>query len=290
MRVLIVGLQGVEPTLLLENDRLSHVQELLKHGISGVIHSDPGLDPVEVWPTLVAGRSLNASVVGRGGFPPRPLIWDAIGTEAEPVKPILVNLPFDHSHSPETGIGNTINRSISSGSLDRGDAPESSLEPTRERFRLLREFIAKRPWTVAMLREMVHLSRQTGDSAEEHSTAFDEELGRTLEQVIAQESDLCVLLLAWHGTPSENPLAGTGADVGSDPAGSFVLTSSKGFPSGVIDGARLIDLAPTIIALAGRAIPPEMQGRPLQLERINLDLSEEELAVRDRLQGLGYLA
>lgn len=89
----------------------------------------------------------------------------------------------------------------------------------------------------------------------------------------------------------------------------MVLASGAGIrPAGVIDGARLIDLAPTILHLLGLPVPPDMDGRVLS--EIMTDAravefggsaegratssdgytAEEEAEVIARLQDLGYIS
>jgi predicted AlkP superfamily phosphohydrolase/phosphomutase len=77
--------------------------------------------------------------------------------------------------------------------------------------------------------------------------------------------------------------------------GSFILASSNNPLQGEITGARLLDIAPTLMELGGYDIPPEMQGRSLVAGR-SFETAEtgdytadDESIVRDRLSGLGYI-
>jgi predicted AlkP superfamily phosphohydrolase/phosphomutase len=78
--------------------------------------------------------------------------------------------------------------------------------------------------------------------------------------------------------------------------GAFILASSNNPLRGQIEGAHLLDIAPTLLELGGYDIAPSMQGRSLVA---GLDLAEpagvgyssdEEETVRDRLSGLGYIS
>jgi arylsulfatase A-like enzyme len=75
----------------------------------------------------------------------------------------------------------------------------------------------------------------------------------------------------------------------------FTLTSPNLPPQGERDGVGLLDLAPTLMDLAGFAIPESMQGRSLLdgMERLNsasrTEAEDAEKAVHDRLAGLGYI-
>jgi predicted AlkP superfamily phosphohydrolase/phosphomutase len=77
--------------------------------------------------------------------------------------------------------------------------------------------------------------------------------------------------------------------------GAFVLAGLGSPLHGRIAGAQLLDIAPTLLELAGYDIPPEMQGRSLavgQLARVGADIAsdDDEDIIRARLSGLGYIA
>jgi predicted AlkP superfamily phosphohydrolase/phosphomutase len=77
--------------------------------------------------------------------------------------------------------------------------------------------------------------------------------------------------------------------------GAFILAASNSPLSGEIEGARLLDIAPTLMALGGYEIPEAMQGTSL-LGRTGLaaevpGFSERgEEIIRERLKGLGYIS
>ncbi len=78
---------------------------------------------------------------------------------------------------------------------------------------------------------------------------------------------------------------------------SFVLVAPGNPLAGEVEGARLLDVAPTLLDLGGYDIPPSMQGRSLVagLDRVEANGgdpggAEDDETVRSRLSGLGYLA
>ena len=74
--------------------------------------------------------------------------------------------------------------------------------------------------------------------------------------------------------------------------GVFVLVAPNCPLSGEYEGARLLDIAPTLLDLAGYEIPENMQGRSLVagMERKSHSSGDEgEKIVHDRLAGLGYV-
>ncbi len=76
--------------------------------------------------------------------------------------------------------------------------------------------------------------------------------------------------------------------------GMFILAAANSPLHGEYQGARLLDVAPTLLDLAGYEIPSSMQGRSLvaNLDKTVAPSSEEddkEKIIRDRLAGLGYI-
>jgi predicted AlkP superfamily phosphohydrolase/phosphomutase len=76
--------------------------------------------------------------------------------------------------------------------------------------------------------------------------------------------------------------------------GAFIL-AGPGAPVGPVEGAHLLDVAPTLLGLGGYDVPPAMLGRPIAPAATAAAVSaggyspDQEEAVRDRLSGLGYL-
>ena len=76
--------------------------------------------------------------------------------------------------------------------------------------------------------------------------------------------------------------------------GTFILAAPNCPLSGEYEGARLLDIAPTLLDLAGYEIPETMQGQSLVagLEKkpsTGGPGSGDEQIVHDRLAGLGYV-
>ncbi len=79
--------------------------------------------------------------------------------------------------------------------------------------------------------------------------------------------------------------------------GAFVLAAPGLEAAGEVEGAHLLDIAPTLLELGGYEIPPSMQGRSLVAGRgvevgaaVGGEGSDDEATVRARLGGLGYLS
>ncbi len=73
--------------------------------------------------------------------------------------------------------------------------------------------------------------------------------------------------------------------------GAFVLAAPNLPPRGEVEGARLLDMAPTLLELAGYDVPDSMQGRSLAPPPGDPSRPPvlEDPSIRERLSGLGYL-
>jgi predicted AlkP superfamily phosphohydrolase/phosphomutase len=73
--------------------------------------------------------------------------------------------------------------------------------------------------------------------------------------------------------------------------GMFLLAAPNCPLHGEYQGARLLDVAPTLLDLAGYEIPPSMQGRSLVagMEKTTPGVDGDEKIIHDRLAGLGYI-
>jgi predicted AlkP superfamily phosphohydrolase/phosphomutase len=77
--------------------------------------------------------------------------------------------------------------------------------------------------------------------------------------------------------------------------GGFILGAPNNLLRGGVDGAHLLDIAPTLLELGGYEVPVSMQGKSLITgrtieERTDSNSSgDEKEAIRQRLKGLGYI-
>jgi len=78
--------------------------------------------------------------------------------------------------------------------------------------------------------------------------------------------------------------------------GAFILAASNNPLEGQVEGAHLLDIAPTLLELGGYDVPDTMQGESLMAGTASgavtipdLSASEEEI-LRERLSGLGYIS
>jgi predicted AlkP superfamily phosphohydrolase/phosphomutase len=78
--------------------------------------------------------------------------------------------------------------------------------------------------------------------------------------------------------------------------GAFILAGSSVPLQGLVDGAHLLDMAPTLLELGGYDVPSIMQRRSLTAGHlvgtgdVSQQALDDEALVRERLSGLGYIA
>lgn len=121
---------------------------------------------------------------------------------------------------------------------------------------------------------------------------LDDEIGKVLELL---RDETVVLVVSPQGPQRPDAaLPDSDRDHRSE-LGAFILAGPIRSLGGEIGRARLLDIAPTLLDLAGYEIPQSMQGRSLVEHEAHKspgegrpDLDEEQL-VRERLSGLGYI-
>lgn len=108
----------------------------------------------------------------------------------------------------------------------------------------------------------------------DYYVGLDEQMVGVMETM----DDQTILLVVSPGAKPEQP-------------GFFVLAAPNCPLSGEHEGANLLDMAPTLLDLAGYAIPAPMQGRSLVagMEKLVPGNEDHEKIIYDRLAGLGYV-
>jgi len=178
-----------------------------------------------------------------------------------------------------------------------------------------RLFLGKHQWDYfhfvdSGLEFLLHLQTQANtleesvarNVAADYLAALDEQVGSVLELL---DDQTIVLVLSTQGTQlstggsgtssvlNREGAAGPGADHAA-PLGVFVLAAPNCPLTSEYHGAHLIDMAPTLLDLAGYEIPASMQGRSLVAGLEKKDGGEssaesDEKLLLDRLSGLGYV-
>ncbi len=191
-----------------------------------------------------------------------PAIWDRVA--AANGRSILIDLPAGVAPQPAAGLSIVATGATGASSDDGAD---SLLDASRKRFEAVRRLMTEESWDYM----------QVVDDGIDR-LRLDQEIARTLELL---GDDAIVLIAFLHPDPTTR--------------GAFILAGTQLPPFGAIDGVRVLDVAPTLLALADLPPPPQADGRDFLEGREPTDpaggvpgLDDDEL-VRERLRGLGYI-
>jgi predicted AlkP superfamily phosphohydrolase/phosphomutase len=180
--------------------------------------------------------------------------------------------------------------------IDQNELVDQIYSMSHKQFQVVRHLIATREWGYFQFVEIglqrihqlfssrsnasdeVHLEGEISAAITDYYVHLDQEIGEVLDLLT---DDTILLLIA--------PVGMFGKE------GMFTMLAANTPLSGEVQGARLIDIAPTMLDLGGYQIPDTMQGKSLVLGLTVSppDVSElsqdEEAILRERLSGLGYL-
>ena len=311
MKICVFGIEAVPAHGFLSDDRLINLRYLMDLGIYGLIH-DMQTEPSSVWKTMATGRQTAPESTAA-----EVAIWDVVASakgRSVEGNSVLVGLPPDIV-GPSEGIqvgtvtesGDLVVNSTKTGEEIRQalegltesalDVAEENAERTASarQWKAVQWLLQNKKWNYIHTVDTGACGRPSLPGAEEKSTSsedireqsnharwLDEQIGACLELV----EEPTVLLVMSYST-------GSGDNSGS--TGAFIVVAPDCPLVGEYSGARLIDIAPTLLDLAGYEIPDTMEGRSLVagLERKQPDSgdheSEQERLIRERLSGLGYI-
>jgi predicted AlkP superfamily phosphohydrolase/phosphomutase len=263
MKLLVVSLDSAVPELLLREERLTNIRRLMHAGCFGRMDGvdAPTHDPLNPANSLsTSAQTIRDEIARNGG------------------RSILLGVPVDpDEHSTH----------------DRDSLYAGIVSSTRRNFDEARELLGPNDWAYFQLFEpglerMQHGFRDDQDILHNYYQLLDEELGTLLALI---DDDTAVLV---YSGPGAGALKGEFFNNGSQD-GAIVLAVPGQSARGEIEGARLLDLAPTLLDLAGCEIPASMQGRSLvHVQGTQPPVQSEwfdfvDPSVEERLRGLGYL-
>ena len=114
----------------------------------------------------------------------------------------------------------------------------------------------------------------------DYHLSFDEQICKVMEML--DDQTILLVVLATISRSQNDPTSGRGL---------FLLAAPNCPIGGEYEGARVLDLVPTLLDLAGYEIPSSMQGRSLVagMEKRVPTEEDHEKIIYDRLAGLGYV-
>jgi len=329
MKILVIGLEGVDPKTLLSDDRLGNIRRLMNAGCFGPMEGVVPSPSFPAWVCMAASQDAGAPGIGdfrnRGDLQSKmEFIWDRVGRDGK--TSILFGIPFGYGPRIDSGnssvgvldsesnqwtltspdsIRNEIkninleNTSKDLMALSNSDIKEKRFLITENRFESVRYLIQNHSWDYFQFVEIVpssiqqnlkqtselldHEKSHFGEVSQNYLHRLDEEIGSVLE-LLTDDTIVCVVAISIDHTDTQAAVV----------KGSFLIASTNNPLIGPMDGVNLLDIAPTLLELAGYEIPASMKGRSL-VEGKHVDSEsgytlDEEEAIKARLSGLGYIS
>jgi predicted AlkP superfamily phosphohydrolase/phosphomutase len=291
MKILVIGLDSAVPELLFSDERLVNVRRLMEIGCYGCLEGVASSEPVSIWWCWASGQdpdSLHISATDlRNPKTIQPVtIWSQVEQQGKRV--LVVGMPPDFSYPYELKEELVaIPQEESSGEADADADPIEHLKyevlaQSGRQFDLIRRLMQAGGWDYLQFVDtgLGRLQRAKLSTAEEidYYLYLDEQVGTILELL---DDETIVSVVSAHSPDGEQ--------------GCFVLAGANNPLHGEVEGAHLLDIAPTLLDLGGYDVPPSMQGQSLvagQAQQAAPDTGltdEDEELLRERLSGLGYI-
>jgi predicted AlkP superfamily phosphohydrolase/phosphomutase len=320
MKICVLGLDSATPALTFEDERLVNIRRLMELGVYGELQEVIPPGPMSGWalaasqdPASLRIDSLHdhshdlaarSSVNG-------PFLWDQVAAAGK--QALLTGLPPILAPQPDHSTGLIWLPLPDAGAA--GSTPEELrdhiFDTSRQHWDTARHLLREQQWDYLHFVDvnLDRLQRAFWANFEPHHPRYqpgnpyhsvipdyylwlDEQIGSVLELL---DTETALLLVSTNGM---QPLAGNPANAETKETnapgghGLFILTAPNCPLSGLYEGASVLDMAPTLLDLAGYEIPPSMQGRSLVkgMEKKRQDAgSDSEQIIMDRLAGLGYV-
>jgi predicted AlkP superfamily phosphohydrolase/phosphomutase len=324
MKILVLGLDGATPEILFADERLTNLRRIMDCGVYGRLQSISSVSIASAWMSMATSQ-IPASA--NSGSSPALAIWDQLAQRGKQsiisgvlpgTQPRRIHAAGDeHLHTPDhpggdvpSGLKDTAPGPAGGHFPDMGNVaitrPEALadevLSMSRKQWELVRSLLADEEWDYFhfvddgldriqqafgkdfdQLHPEIESEGHLQDVIAQYYSGLDEQIGAVLETL---DNETIVLIVSIYRERSNLSNDQT-------PQGMFILAAPNCPFSGEYQNARLIDMAPTVLDLAGYEIPQRMQGKSLVAGMEKKDpgdgSEDAEKAVRDRLAGLGYV-
>jgi predicted AlkP superfamily phosphohydrolase/phosphomutase len=262
MKICIIGLDNATPEVIFQDERLTNLRRLMDVGLYGVVPSIRSATGGWAWQCMLASQN-------------------AISADSQSLWQILAG----------HGKNCLLAASPKHLSADQGESlSHQNLDLSREQWQEANRCLTTQEWDAFQfidfgLTRLVEQASQPDAAAGDGDTEgvvsdyyawIDEQIGMLMELM----DDQTILLVASAGSQQ----------LPTQP-GLFLLAAPNCPISGEYDGATLLDLAPTLLDLAGYQVPTTMQGRSLVagMDKLVPGEEDQEKIIYDRLAGLGYV-
>jgi predicted AlkP superfamily phosphohydrolase/phosphomutase len=297
MKILVIGLEAATPGMFLRDERLENLRWLMEYGCFGRLEGVTSSDSALTWWSWATSQGQDSMRVSGAGLNDltgieRNAIWNQLERQGKRV--IVIGMPPDFSYPPE--LQEELMELLQEDSDDEGSSHTKTIEQlkasayvtSKKRFDLVRRWMQAGGWDYLQFLDsgLERLQQAKLSGVEEidqqlfrdYYLYLDGQVGTILELL---DDETIVLVVS-----ARNP---------GGPEGCFILASTSNPLQGKVEGAHLLDLAPTLLELGGYDIPSTMQGRSLvagqapdAIPSTGLSDEDEEI-LRERLSGLGYI-
>ena len=325
MKICVLGLDSAAPEVVFGDERLVNIRRLMDLGVYGRLESGVPPRAVPAWICMSTSQKPHGDNDANSDSIGAITIWDQLAREGK--KSIIVGVPpnfpprqingisigccltpdtvnHDFTHPPE--IKSKINELVGEYPVDvknlddgdKGSLQERIVSMSRKQWEVARWLLSEQEWDYFHFVD-IGLDRMykvfSSDFDENHARSkagnpyrnvipeyyaeLDEQIGAVLELL---DGETMLLLISPYAAQDVQH-------------GMFILFAPNCPLQGEFEGARLLDMAPTLLDLAGYEIPEAMQGKSLVagMEKKTPDggpdPSEAEKIIHDRLAGLGYV-
>lgn len=325
MKICVLGLDGAAAEMIGGDERLVNVRRLMDLGLYGRLEAGIPSQAVPAWICMSTSQKPPADRGADADSFTAATIWDQLAREGK--KSIIVGVPPNYPprqvngisvgcfRTPDTvhhgftnppEIGSKINQLVGEYPVDVGNLgsghkdllKEQIFSMSRKQWEVVRWLLSEQEWGYFHFVD-IGLDRMyqvfLSDFDEKHAQFkpgnpyrsvipdyyawLDEQIGAVLELL---DNETMVLLLSPYAAPAAS-------------SGMFILFAPNCPLTGEYEGASMLDMAPTLLDLAGYEIPQAMQGKSLvagmqkKTPNAGPDQSEADKIIHDRLAGLGYV-
>jgi predicted AlkP superfamily phosphohydrolase/phosphomutase len=259
MKICVLGFDGGAPQVVFRDERLVNLRRLMDAGVYGLLENVVSPERISAW------TSFSTSQPAIAKSDEALTIWDYLKERGKNIR-LLVD-----SESASPSNKDEIFR-ISAAQWER-----------------LQHLLADQEWDCCQFIDLGldRLQHTFGDEnvISDYYQRLDEQVGSVFELI---DDETIVLVLSPYGTLKLD-------DDNRTERGFFILAAPNCPLRGEYEGARLLDMAPTLLDLAGYDIPQSMQGKSLVtgMEKKSAnpdpDDGDAQKLIQDRLAGLGYI-
>jgi hypothetical protein len=292
MKMLVIGLDGAAPEILFSDESLINFHRVMEFGCYGRLESNRPLIAEQAWLSLAVGQNPGAI--------PGITVWDQVIRQGN--QAVIVGwLPFEVAEREGLIVRGFEDEVLDAEDLVIGDQAELKgriYSTSRGQFETAGQLLQGETWNYFQFIEtgLGHVQRALRQSGNlepvivhDYYRHLDTQLGNILEAL----SEDTVVVVSFIQSARAGEQTSEVPSPNSVPLGFFILAAPNNPLSGEIEGAQLIDIAPTLLELGGYDIPDSMQGQPLvsgaSLDASNGLTTDEEEILRERLSGLGYI-